>query len=326
MSLIQELADRLRSTRDGLPIADVTAAAARLRTAQGLLAWVMHESSRPEAVPGTGPAADRLDHAAAALRVAQDALDDYCLALGIAIDERPSEVPAPVPAQRATHAGAEAHAGAHAATHADAPLADWWSQRVSELSGYGAGERGEATTSSSDLLAATVTAALNSDTKQLHRALVAAGPAVGLGLAAVAPPLLRQLAGELVGHPPRLEDLARVRRAALPILAEVLPELPADPAEEIIARVCHAQPQRQPAQPAHPVDVAAASALLVAGMLRANEHTADDLSKVVAQEREEAGKALQRANERSKSHRAALRITDNARRRSAVDELRPAGQ
>jgi hypothetical protein len=142
----------------------------------------------------------------------------------------------------------------------------------------------------------------------------------------VAPPLLRHLAGALVGHPPRLEDLARVRRAALPIIAELLPSLAGDAAEEIIARVCHAQPQRQGSQPAHPVDIAAASALVVAGLLRANKLVADDLSKVVQLEQEAATEAQQRAQERAKSHRAALRITDNARRRSAVDELRPAAQ
>jgi hypothetical protein len=312
MSLIQELADRLRSTRDGLPIAEVTGAAARLRTAQGLLAWVMHESSRPDAVPGVGLAASRLDHAASALRVAQDAIDDYCLAVGMTIDGRPTEIPAPVPAQRNTQT--------------DGQLTDWWSERVAFLTGYGIGDRGEAAGSSSDLLSACVTAALDSDAKRIHRALTAAGPAVGLGLAAVAPPLLRHLAGELVGHPPRLEDLARVRRAALPILAEVLPALTGDAAEEIIARVCHAQPQQHETQPAHPVDIAAASALLVAGLLRANKLCAEDLSKVVDRQREAADEAQQRAQERARSHRAALRITDNSRRRSAVDELRPAAQ
>jgi hypothetical protein len=338
MSLIQELADRLRSTRDALPVADVTGAAARLRTAQGLLAEVTHESSRPGTVPSVGLAAGRLDHAAAALRVAKDAIDDYCQALGMAVDRRPAEIPAEiradvpaeiradvpaavtvaVPVQRSTPAGAQPH--------------DWWSRRVAVLTGFTAGkrtrptsgERGEATGSSWDLLGLCVAATLDSDVKRLHRALTAAGPAVGLGLAAVAPPLLRQLATELVGHPPRLEDLARVRRAALPILAEVLPALPGDVAEELIARVCHAQPQRRAAQPAHAVDIAAASALLVAGLLRANNHSAQDLSKVVDQEREASTEAQHRAQERAKSHRPALRITDNARRHSAVDELRPA--
>lgn len=312
MSLIQELADRLRSTRDGLPIADVTGAAARLRTAQGLLTWVMHESSRPDAVPGVGLAASRLDHAAAALRVVQDAIDEYCQAVGLAVDGRPTEIPVPVPAQRSFPA--------------DAHMGDWWSERVAFLTGFSTTDRGDTAGSSTDLLGVCVTAALDSDTKRIHRALTAAGPAIGLGLAAVAGPLLRHLAGDLVGHAPRLEDLARVRRAALPILAEVLPSLVGDAAEEIIARVCHAQPQREAPQPAHPVDIATASALLIAGLLRANKLTADDLSKVVDRQREAADEAQQRAQERAKSHRAALRITDNARRRSAVDELRPAAQ
>ncbi|HZM74805.1 MAG TPA: hypothetical protein VFC19_03715 [Candidatus Limnocylindrales bacterium] len=318
MSLIQEVTDRLRSSRDSLPIADVTGASGRLRIAQGLFAWVRNESSRPDAVPGISLAASRLDHAAAALRVAQDAIDDYCQALGMTVDGRPTEIPPPVPAQRTTQA--------------DTQLGDWWSERLASLTGFNAGHAGsgggrrETAGSSSDLLVVCVAAALDSDARRIHRALTAAGPAVGLGLAAVAPPLLRHLAGELVGHPPRLEDLARVRRAALPILAEVLPSLAGDAAEEIIARICHAQPERQETQPAHPVDIAVASALLVAGLLRANKLTADNLSKVVDRPREAADEAQQRAQERAGSHRAALRITDNARRRSAVDQLRPAAQ
>jgi hypothetical protein len=310
MSLIHDLADRLRSTRDGLPVAEVAGAASRLRTAQGLLAWVAHESSQPGAVPSVSLATSRLDHCAAALRVAQDALDDYCLALGIPVDGRPAEVPRTLPVQRTTQVDAQLH--------------DWWSERVEQLTGYRAGERGGAATSSTDLLGVCVKAALDNDTKQWHRALTAAGPAVGLGLTAIVPPLLLHLATDLVGHPPRLEDLARVRRAGLPIVAELLPSLPMDAAEEIIARVCHAQPQRQAAQPTHPVDVAATSVLLVAGLLRANDRNAEDLAEVIAQEREAASEAQQRAAERAKSHRAALRIADTARRRSAVDELRPA--
>jgi hypothetical protein len=317
MSLIQELADRLRSIRDGLPLAEVTGPAARLRTAQGLLAWVMHESSRPDAVPSVGFAAWRLDHAATALRMAQDAIDDYCRALGLAVDPRPAEVPATVPVQRGPHADTQLH--------------DSWSRRVAFLTGFAAGfaagERGGfAARSSSDLLCLCVAASLDGDLKRLHHVLIAAGPAVGLGLATVAPPLLRHLAGELVGHPPRLEDLARVRRAALPIRAELLPALPVDAAEETIARVCHAQPQRRSAQPAHPVDIAAGSALLVAGLLRANNHTADDLSKLVDQQRGGPTEAQHRAQERAKSDRAAPRVTDTARRRSAVDQLRPAAK
>ncbi len=313
MSLVQDLADRLRMAREALPVAEVAGAADRLRTASGLLAWVTHESARPSAVPSLGGAAAHLDHAAAAMRVAQDALDDYCAALGLPTESYPDSRLRAVPVQ------------VKRAEQAQPQLSDWWGSRVAELSGRAEIRSGDGATSSTELLHQCASAALDNDTARLHRDLSKAGPAVGLGLAAVAPPLLRHLGVDLVGHPPRLEDLARLRRAALPIVNDVLPNLPPDAAEEIIARVCHARPQRESSQqPAHPVDIAAASALLVAGMLRATGRTADDLAAVVELERAAADEANHRAAERARSHRAALRITDNARRRSAVDELRPA--
>ncbi len=312
MSLVEDLADRLRATRDQLPVAEIAAAAERMRAASGLLAWVLHESAKPVALPGLGLAANNLDHAAAALRVAQDSLDDYCLSLGVQLEAYPDSRMPSVPSQ------------VQRAESIDGQLTDWWSTRICQLSGFDDVERKGGAGSSGELLRRCVAASLDSDTRRLHKELVAAGPAVGLGLAAVAPPLLRHLASDLAGHPPRLEDLARVRRAALPLLSELLPNLRPDPAEEIIARVCHAQPQRHGNQPSHPADIAAACALLVAGLLRATGRNSENLSEVVEQERAAAGEASQRAADRARSHRAALRITDTARRRSAVDEVRPA--
>lgn len=312
MSLVQDLADRLRTTRDNLPVAEIAGAAERLRTATGLLAWVMHQSSRPDVVPSLGPAAGHLDHAAAALRVAQEEIDSYCRALGLEGDSHPDTRLTAVPMQvkRAE----------------DAQLADWWSARVAELSGLDDPGSKQPAESSHELLQQCVEAALDNDVAHLHKRLTGAGPAVGLGLAAVAPPLMHQLSTDLVGHPPRLEDFARVRRACIPMVGQILPRLASDVAEEIVARVCHARPQRQPSAPTHPVDVAAASALLVAALMKATGRDASALSEVVELERKAAGEASQRALERAKSHRAALRITDNSRRRSAVDELRPAAQ
>jgi hypothetical protein len=151
---------------------------------------------------------------------------------------------------------------------------------------------------------------------RVHRELASAGPAVGLGLAAVAPPLLRYLAADLVGHPPRLEDLARVRRAALAHVA-LLPNLPADAAEEVVARVCHATQQRKgDKEPTHPVDAAAGAAILVAGLLDATGRGADELHAVVEEEQRRRT-ALAEATIK----RAALRIGDPTRRRSAIDAL-----
>ncbi|MBV1848830.1 hypothetical protein [Catellatospora tritici] len=328
MSLVEDLADQLRLAREELPLPQVAGATERLRTASGLLAWVLHHSATPVAVPDLSRAVERLEHAAAALRVAQDSLDEYALVLGM-----------PVDAHRRTDDGwtaavpVQAGRGAAARAAADCGLSDWWGERIATVTGESfavdtlADDRADAAQSTAELLRRCARAALDGDRRRLHRHLAAAGPAVGLGLAAIAPPLVRHLAAELVGYPPRLEDLARVRRAALPLSAELLPQLPAEAAEEIVARICHARTHRPVDRtPTHPVDAATAAALLVAAMLRATGRDADALTEIIEAERVAAGAAQQRASERAEAHRAALRITDSGRRRSAVDELGRATQ
>jgi hypothetical protein len=95
----------------------------------------------------------------------------------------------------------------------------------------------------------------------------------------------------------------------------MLPAMPTDVAEELIARACHAKPQRRgDAPPHHPVDSAAAGAVLVAALLRATGRTADDLAKVTED---------LRARTDVEQERATLRLAeaDDLRRRSAVDEV-----
>lgn len=309
MSLVQELADHIRAAREELPVAQVAAAAERLRMAGGLLAWVMHATGEPARVPQLGAASERLDAAAGLMRSAQDALEAYTLALGIAADPVPAAGPLVVAAIPNPRGGS--------------PLADWWAERVRELAGRDAlddlvtsSSTKDAAESSTELLKRLAGAALNAMPARLHRELASAGAAVGLGLAAVAPPLLRYLAADLVGHPPRLEDLARVRRAAQAHLA-MLPNLPIEAADEVVARVCHAAPQRTPDRPpTHPVDAAASAALLVAGLLSATNRDAADLTAVVEEEQRRRT-ALAEATIK----RAALRIGDPGRRRSAIDAL-----
>ncbi|NUR70130.1 MAG: hypothetical protein HOU81_04870 [Hamadaea sp.] len=312
MSLVQDLADQLRVVREDLPIAEVSAAAERLRMAGGLLAWVMHATGDPQRVPQLGGAADRLESAAGLMRSAHDALDAYALALGLAADSVGTTqswgAAAPVvPAQTRT---------------TDAPLSDWWAERVRVLAGRDAlddlitsAATDDPAETSTELLRRCVSATLDERPAKLHRELGSAGPAVGLGLAAVAPPLLRHLAAELVGHPPRLEDLARVRRAAL-VHTGLLPELPPEAAEEIVARVCHATPQRRgEGSPTHPVDAAAAAVLITAGLLAATGRGASELHAVVEEEQRRRNAAA------DSTMRRALRVGDPSRRRSAVDAL-----
>ena len=316
MSLVQDLADQLRVVREDLPIAEVNAAAERLRMAGGLLAWVMHATGDPQRVPQLGSAAERLESAAGLMRCAHDAIDAYALALGMAADPMPAGTPwsaaAPVVPAQARGAEGSAH------------LTDWWAERVRLLSGRDAlddlltsANTDGAAETSTELLRRCAAAALDDRPAKLHRELACAGPAVGLGLAAVAPPLLRYLAAELVGHPPRLEDLARVRRAALAHVG-MLPQLPPEAAEEIVARVCHATVQRRGgASPAHPVDSAAAAVLLVAGLLAATGRGAAELHAVVEEEQQRRRSAAAESTIR----RAALRVGNPSRRRSAVDAL-----
>jgi hypothetical protein len=306
MSLVEDLADQIQVARDELPIALVAAAAERLRSAGDLLAWVTRATSDPSRLPRIAGAAERLDHAVGLMRVAEDALDAYTAALGVATDRARDEwrtaLGPAVPTQ---------------ATRTDVgQLSDWWAARVSKIADGGSDtvSRADAAQTSTDLLRRCAAATLDDNAAKLHRELAAAGPAVGLGLAAVAPPLLRHLAGELCGHPARLEDLARVRRATLPRLATLLPKLPPYAAEEVLARVCHLHPQNGPGQPpTHPVDAAAAVTVLLAGLLAATGRDATHLGEVVEAHRTAALTAA--------SHRTALRVTDPSRRRSAVDAL-----
>jgi hypothetical protein len=292
MSTVQDLADQIRVTREELPVVQVAAAAERLRMAGGLLARVMRSAGEPARVPQLGSASERLDTAAGLMRSAQEALEAYALALGIAADPIPDV----------------------------GPPTEWWSERVRAL--FGRDRIPDPSTmepggSSIDLLKRIASAALRGLPERVHRELAGAGAAVGLGMAAVAPPLLRYLAADLVGHPPRLEDLARVRRAALVHVA-LLPNLPIEAADEVVSRVCRANAQRgSDRPPTHPVDAAAAAALLVAGLLTATNRDSADLTAVVEEERRRRT-ALAEA---MTMKRAALRIGDPARRRSAIDAL-----
>lgn len=325
MSRLFELADRLRAIGEQLPIGQVAGAAGRLRTASGLLAWVMHASSHPTGAPSLSVAGEHLDRAAGAMLAAQEALTAYLIAIGLPRDGVPPEncdwqaalAPAQ-PAQPPRRPGEEAQ------------LAHFWADRVDELTdrvGAARADRDKAAASSAELLHRGTARALDQDRDRLRRELAAADPAVGLGLAAITPPLLRHLAAELVGHPPRAEDLPVVRRAAAARLRTLLPKLPPEVAEEQLVRACHAvRPEdvqraeqdkgggpagpgggRDTARdPSHPVDTAVAGVVLVAGLLAATGRSADDLAAVTEE--------LRRRTE-GEQKRAQLR-------RQAADEAR----
>jgi hypothetical protein len=109
-----------------------------------------------------------------------------------------------------------------------------------------------------------VTGVRAGDRDRLHTELRRAHADVGLGLAAVAPPLLRGLAGELLGHPPRADDLGRLRRELDGRVRDLLPGLPPPVLDTLLTRVCRMPPPRRPGDQEQPH---AADPAVTAGVL-----------------------------------------------------------
>ena len=84
MSLIEELAVRLRAASDELPLAAVTAALERFGAAAEQLRRVRESSADPMGVPELGAAVECAEAASHALRVTQEHLAAYLAAIGMA--------------------------------------------------------------------------------------------------------------------------------------------------------------------------------------------------------------------------------------------------
>ena len=172
-------------------------------------------------MPQLGNATEHAEHAAAALRLAQDAIAAYLAALGPVRRGR---------ARRRTATGGpaldDADGAAGARTDADQrPAAagrsssgPWW-QRPGRRSsparrrppGRGRPAAAGRPADTAELLRRVAAGVRSGDRARLGRDLHAVNAATGLGLSAVAPPVLRRLAGDLLGHEPRPEDLPRLR-------------------------------------------------------------------------------------------------------------------
>jgi hypothetical protein len=277
MSLLQELGAQLRATSDELPTGQVKVAMERLRTATELLNWVRQESVDPLGVPLLGNATEHAERAAAALRVAQDAIAAYLASLGLAadadrapdgdwrsgLDERPPARPDPAPEGRAPRT----------AGNGDRPapekLGPWWQQRVGELTGEPPAKPEEVARqhpSTAELLRRVAGSVRSGDRARLGRDLQGVDASTGLGLSAVTPPVLHRLAGDLLGHEPRPEDLARLRSAVTARVRSLLPGTSPSTLEALLARVCRA-PAKATEQPAHPADNAVTSSVLTGVLL-----------------------------------------------------------
>jgi hypothetical protein len=270
MSLLQEVGAQLRATSDELPTGLVSVAMERLRSATELLNWVRQTSVDPIGVPQLGNATEHAEHAAAALRLAQDAIAAYLAQLGLAAD-------ASAPPDRDWKAGLKEDkdqpAGGEQQEQAPPPeqLQPWWRERVEKLTGEAPpppkadGSTPERPANTAELLRRVAAGVRSGDRARLGRDLHGVNAATGLGLSAVTPPVLRRLAGDLLGHEPGPDDLPRLRSAAGGRVKSLLPGTPPDVLDTLLARVCRTPAGAQ--QPGHPADSAVTASVLTGVLL-----------------------------------------------------------
>lgn len=266
MSLIQELGAQLRATSDELPTGLVTAAMEKLRSATEILMWVRETSIDPIGVPQLGNATEAAERAAAALRVAQDAIAAYLATIGLTGD-------ASAPPDGDWRAGLERPREQAAEAPGEVPperLGPWWQQRVTELtgepppkSGDTAGEQGD----TAELLRRVATGVRAGDRARVGRDLHSVNASTGLALSAVTPPVLHRLAGDLLGHEPRPDDVPRLRSAAEGRVRSLLPGTSPAVLDTLIDRICRV-PVTTGARPAgHPADNAVTASVLTGVLL-----------------------------------------------------------
>ncbi len=271
MSIVEDVGAQVRAAAEELPLGLLAQALEKFGLATERLRWVRQESANPMGVPELSAATEHAETAGYALRVAQEQLTTYLAAIGLAPDG--AAPPSPTQERRPGH---DAPRGDEAVAVAPEPpgevrLRRWWSVRVAELTGGREGppeEPDERITDSRELLRRVVRGVRAGDRDRLHRDLRGAHADVGMGLAAVAPPLLRDLAAELLGHPPRGDDLARLRRELDGRVRDLLPGLPAPVLDTLLTRVCRMPPpRRDDADQPHAADPAVTAGVLTGVLL-----------------------------------------------------------
>ncbi|RIV41382.1 hypothetical protein [Micromonospora radicis] len=248
MSIVEDVGAQVRAAAEELPLGLLAQALERFGLATERLRWVRQESADPMGVPELSAATEHAETAGYALRVAQEQLTAYLAAIGLAPDGAPP--PAATQDRRPVH---DAPGAAEPVAVAPEPAGEvrlrrWWSVRVAELTGGREGpaeQPDERISDPQELLRRVVRGVRAGDRDRLHRELRDAHADVGMGLAAVAPPLLRDLAGELLGHPPRGDDLARLRRELDGRVRDLLPGLPPPVLDTLLTRVCRMPPPRR---------------------------------------------------------------------------------
>ncbi|RQX11331.1 hypothetical protein [Micromonospora arida] len=270
MSIIEDVGGQVRAATEEFPLALLGQALEKFGLAAERLRWVRQESANPMGVPELSAATEHAESAGYALRVAQEQLSAYLTAIGLGADG----APAPRPDQRAPRHDTPPASGP--ATVAPEPaeqvrMRRWWSVRVAELTGGREGtddEPDERVDDSQELLRRVVGGVRSGDRDRLRKELRRAPADVGLGMAALAPPLLRELAGELLGHPPRATDLGRLRGELDGRVRDLLPGLPPPVLETLLTRVCRMPPPRTSGEPPHAAD-SAVTAGVATGLLLA---------------------------------------------------------
>lgn len=250
MSIVEDIGAQVRAAAEELPLAQLAAALEKFGQATERLRWVRQESANPMGVPELSAATEHAETAGYALRVAQEQLSAYLAAIGLAADGAPAP---PAADRRPRHDPARGEVappapGAAPDRDEQPAVRRWWAVRVAELTGGREGapdEPDERVEDSRELLRRVVTGIRSGDRDRLHRELRRAHADVGLGLAAIAPPMLRGLAGELLGHPPRADDLGRLRRELDGRVRDLLPGLPPPVLDTLLTRVCRMPPPRR---------------------------------------------------------------------------------
>ncbi|NMO55487.1 hypothetical protein HH310_30425 [Actinoplanes sp. TBRC 11911] len=267
MSLIQELGAQLRATSDELPTGLVTVAMEKLRSATEILMWVREESIDPVGVPQLGNATEHAERAAAALRLTQDAIATYLAAIGLTGD-------AAAPPDQEWRAGLKApdheKSGQNGGATTPEQLGPWWQARVAELTGEPApqGDERRDGTDTAELLRRVASGVRAGDRARVGRDLHAVNAATGLAMSAVTPAVLHRLAGDLLGHEPRPDDVPRLRTAAEGRVRSLLPGTSPAVLETLIARICRV-PTRggDNPKPGHPADSAVTAGVLTGVLL-----------------------------------------------------------
>ncbi|MFG3602927.1 hypothetical protein [Micromonospora chersina] len=249
MSIVEDIGAQVRAAAEELPLAQLAAALEKFGQATERLRWVRQESANPMGVPELSAATEHAETAGYALRVAQEQLSAYLAAIGLAADGAPPRAADRRPRHDPARGEVAPPAPGTAPDRDEQPaVRRWWAVRVAELTGGREGapdEPDERVEDSRELLRRVVTGIRSGDRDRLHRELRRAHADVGLGLAAIAPPMLRGLAGELLGHPPRADDLSRLRRELDGRVRDLLPGLPPPVLDTLLTRVCRMPPPRR---------------------------------------------------------------------------------